>query len=51
MSLQWYVVHAYSNYEHKVRTSLIERVQRYGLEDTFYGTLKRADKVVKMMRG
>jgi len=28
-----------------------ELVKRYGIEDTFYKTLKRADKVVKMVRG
>jgi len=28
-----------------------ELVKRYGIEDTFYRTLKRADKVVKMVRG
>ena len=27
MALQWYVVHAYSNFEHKVKESLIERVE------------------------
>jgi hypothetical protein len=26
-------------------------VQRYGIEDSFYGTIKRADKVVKLVRG
>lgn len=26
-------------------------VQRFGIEDNFYGTLKRADKVVKLVRG
>jgi hypothetical protein len=26
-------------------------VQRFGIEDTFYGTIKRADKVVKLVRG
>jgi len=24
MALQWFVVHAYSNYEHKVKSSLID---------------------------
>ena len=28
-----------------------ELVKRYGIEDGFYKTLKRADKVVKMVRG
>ena len=35
MALQWYVVHAYSNYEHKVKSSLLERVRRAGLESKF----------------
>ena len=35
MALQWYVVHAYSNYEHKVKELLKERIRRYGLEDKF----------------
>jgi hypothetical protein len=26
-------------------------VQRFGIEENFYGTLKRADKVVKLVRG
>ena len=28
-----------------------ELVQRFGIEDTFYGTIKRAEKVVKLVRG
>ncbi|MCM2271877.1 MAG: DUF4388 domain-containing protein [candidate division Zixibacteria bacterium] len=28
-----------------------ELVQRFGIEDTFYNTIKRADKVVKLVRG
>lgn len=28
-----------------------ELMQRFGIEDTFYGTIKRADKVVKLVRG
>jgi transcriptional antiterminator NusG len=35
MALQWYVVHAYSNFEHKVKSSLVERIKRYGLEGKF----------------
>ena len=35
MSLRWYVVHAYSNYEHKVKQSLEERIERFGLGDKF----------------
>ena len=48
MTLQWYVVHAYSNYEHKVRESLLERIKRYGLEDRFGDILVPTEEVVEM---
>jgi transcriptional antiterminator NusG len=51
MSLQWYVVHAYSNYEHKVRTSLIERIKRFGLEEKFGEILVPTEEVVEMREG
>ncbi len=51
MSLQWYVVHAYSNYEHKVRESLKERIARYGLEDKFGEILIPTEEVVEMREG
>lgn len=49
--LQWYVVHAYSNYEHKVKTSLEERISRYGLEDKFGEILVPTEEVVEMREG
>ena len=49
--LQWYVVHAYSNYEHKVKTSLEERILRYGLEDKFGKILVPTEEVVEMREG
>jgi transcription termination/antitermination protein NusG len=51
MALQWYVVHAYSNYEHKVRESLKERIRRYGLEDRFGEILVPTEEVVEMREG
>lgn len=51
MSLQWYVVHAYSNFEHKVKTSLEERIKRYGLEDKFGEILVPTEEVVEMREG
>jgi transcriptional antiterminator NusG len=51
MALQWYVVHAYSNYEHKVKTSLEERIKRYGLEDKFGEVLVPTEEVVEMRDG
>ena len=51
MSLQWYVVHAYSNYEHKVKTSLIERIKRFDLEAKFGEILVPTEEVVEMREG
>ena len=51
MSLQWYVVHAYSNYEHKVKSSLEERIKRYGLDEKFGQILVPTEEVVEMRDG
>jgi transcriptional antiterminator NusG len=51
MSQQWYVVHAYSNYEHKVKHSLEERIKRFGLEEKFGDILVPTEEVVEMREG
>ena len=51
MALQWFVVHAYSNFEHKVKSSLEERIKRYGLEDKFGEILVPTEEVVEMREG
>ena len=51
MAKQWYVVHAYSNYEHKVKSSLEERIKRFGLEDKFGDILVPTEEVVEMREG
>ncbi|MEM7084353.1 MAG: transcription termination/antitermination protein NusG [Pseudomonadota bacterium] len=51
MALRWYVVHAYSNFEHKVRQSLIERIKMHGLEDKFGEILVPTEEVVEMKEG
>ena len=51
MALQWYVVHAYSNFEHKVKESLIERVRRAGLQERFGEILVPTEVVVEMREG
>ena len=51
MALRWYVVHAYSNYEHKVKQSLEERIERYGLGDKFGQILVPTEEVVEMREG
>ncbi|MDE0002998.1 MAG: transcription termination/antitermination protein NusG [Rhodospirillaceae bacterium] len=49
--LRWYVVHAYSNFEHKVKSSLEERIKRYGLQDKFGEILVPTEEVVEMRDG
>ena len=51
MALQWYVVHAYSNFEHKVKESLVERVRRAGLQGKFGEILVPTEEVVEMREG
>ena len=51
MSLRWYIVHAYSNFEHKVKQSLEERIERMGLQDKFGEILVPTEEVVEMKEG
>ena len=51
MSLNWYVVHAYSNFEHKVANSLKERIKLHGLDDKFGEVLVPTEEVVEMRAG
>jgi transcriptional antiterminator NusG len=51
MALRWYVVHAYSNFEHKVAEGLKERVKMLGLEHKFGDILVPTEEVVEMRDG
>ena len=51
MALRWYVVHAYSNFEHKVASGLKDRVKMRGLEDKFGEILVPTEEVVEMRDG
>jgi transcriptional antiterminator NusG len=51
MALRWYVVHAYSNFEHKVAEGLKERVKMNGLEAKFGEILVPTEEVVEMRDG
>jgi transcriptional antiterminator NusG len=51
MSLRWYVVHAYSNYENQVKRALEERITRAGLEHSFGRILVPTEEVVEMRLG
>ena len=51
MAKRWYVVHAYSGYEKQVMRSLLERVNRYEMEDLFGDILVPTEEVVEMRAG
>ena len=51
VALRWYVVHAYSNFEHRVQESLKERIRRAGLEPKFGEILVPTEEVVEMRDG
>jgi len=48
MALRWYVVHAYSNFEHKVRDAIEDRVKQLGLEHKFGKILVPTEEVVEV---
>jgi len=51
MTLRWYVIHAYSNYENQVKKTLEERIKRTGLERYFGKILVPTEEVVEMRQG
>lgn len=51
MSMQWYVVQAYSNFEAQVKRSLEERVERLGMQEYFDEILVPTEEVVEMREG
>src|ERR1043165_8825822 len=51
MALRWYVVHAYSNFEHRVAEALKDRIKRDGLEHKFGEILVPTEEVVEMRDG
>ena len=51
MAMRWYVVHAYSGFEHHVKRSLESRVKRFGMEDRFGEILVPTEEVVEMREG
>lgn len=51
MALRWYVVHAYSNFEAKVKQALEERIKRENLDHLFGKILIPTEEVVEMRMG
>jgi len=51
MPLKWYVVHAYSNFENKVKSSLEDRIKLKGLQHKFGKIMIPTEEVVEMREG
>ncbi len=51
MALRWYVVHAYSGFEAKVKASLEEHIKFNGMQDQFGQILIPTEEVVEMRDG
>lgn len=51
MAKRWYVIHAFSGYETRVRKLLEEAIQRTGMEDLFGEILVPTEEVVEMRNG
>ena len=49
--MKWYVVHAYSGYEKSVKKSLLERIERAGMQDQFGEILVPVEEVVEIKAG
>ncbi len=51
MSKRWYVVQAYSGFEHQVARSLKDRIKRAGLEDKFGDIMVPTEEVIEIKEG
>ncbi|MDY6955347.1 MAG: transcription termination/antitermination protein NusG [Pseudomonadota bacterium] len=51
MAMRWFVVQAYSGFEHQVKRSLEERIRRAGLQDRFGEILVPTEEIIEMREG
>jgi transcriptional antiterminator NusG len=51
MAKQWYVVHTFSGFEHKVKGALEERIKSLGKAEYFGEILVPVEKVVELVKG
>lgn len=51
MAMRWYVVQAYSGYENRVRQSLLERIERSELKESFEEIVIPTEEVLEIRDG
>jgi len=51
MQKRWYIVHAYTNFENKVREAILQEAELRGLQDMFDDVLVPKEKVTEIKRG
>ena len=51
MAKEWYVIHAYSGYENKVREALIERIERFEMQEVFGEIIVPSEEIVELKAG
>ncbi|XWN33937.1 MAG: transcription termination/antitermination protein NusG [Devosia sp.] len=51
MKKRWYIVHAYTNFENKVRDAIVEKAEASGLSEKFEQVLVPKEKVTEVRRG
>ena len=51
MSKRWYVVHAYSGFEKTVQRTLLERIERTGMQEKFGQILVPVEEVIEIKAG
>lgn len=51
MAKEWYIVHAHSNFEHKVAESIREQASHAGLDGAFEEILVPTEEIAEMKRG
>ena len=51
LTLKWYIVHTYSGFEHKVKTTLEERIKTLGQEAFFGKVIVPTEQVMELRKG
>lgn len=51
MAFKWYIIHTYSGFENKVKTSMQERIKTAGMQEFFSDILVPEEDVVELVSG